>query len=404
MKIAIFHNLTSGGAKRSLYEIVRRICDRNQIDIYTLQTANHDFCDIRPYVNSHKIYPFQPGKLFHSPFGRLNALIRTLDLVKLRELGKFIAKDIEQNKPDLVFFEPCQFENAPSVLRYIHDLPTVFYCHEPYRILYEEQPPRPYYKNKSAFRRVADSIDPFLFLYNKLLRKNDFQNIRHAGSVFVNSNYTKKQVERIYGIEAIVSYLGVDTDKFHPLANVQKSTFILSVGSLTPLKGFDFIIRSLALLPPDKRVPLVISSNFTNDEELNFLTDLAKTKNVQVYFMSNISDDKLVELYNSATLTAYTPYREPFGLVALESMACATPVVGVREGGLLETVQDQVTGRLVERNESIFSHSIMDLLQNPLKAREYGNKSLQDVKEKWSWSASIQKIQENFEKAVPNRT
>lgn len=118
-------------------------------------------------------------------------------------------------------------------------------------------------------------------------------------------------MKTIYQIEAEVNYLGIDTTKFKPLPDIDKSDFILSVGSLTPLKGFDFIIRSIALISSNFRPQLVISSNFSNPEEHKFLQETATQYHVDVHFLDGISDEKLVYLYNTALLTAYTPHREP---------------------------------------------------------------------------------------------
>ncbi|MCB8923779.1 MAG: glycosyltransferase [Ardenticatenaceae bacterium] len=52
----------------------------------------------------------------------------------------------------------------------------------------------------------------------------------------------------------------------------------------------------------------------------------------------NVTEEKLRSLYNQAMITVYSPIREPFGLVPIESMACGTPVVSVREGGTQETI------------------------------------------------------------------
>lgn len=396
MKIAIFHNLSSGGAKRSLFEIVKRLSRRHEIRVYSLSSADHEFCDIRPYVESHQVYPFQAGKLFHSPFGRLNSIIRAFDLVRLRHINEIISNDIKQHEPDLIFVEPCRFENAPSLLRYISEFASIYYCHEPYRILYEDAPPRPYYNGRSKLRHTLDQYDPFLTYFRNYARNNDQLNIQKAGRVFVNSAYTKQQVEKIYHIKAEVNYLGVDTNKFKPLQYVNKSNFILSVGSLTPLKGFDFIIRSIAMMPTSDQPALIIASNFSNTQEYEYLNDLANQNHINVQFLIGINDEKLVELYNSARLTAYTPHREPFGLVALESMACATPVVGVKEGGLLETVRDKFTGCLTPRDEKIFAMALLELLKNPQKSHEYGQNGYQEVLAKWNWDSSVQNIESNL--------
>lgn len=404
MKIAIYHNLSSGGAKRSLYEIVKRLCSRHKINVYSLSSADHEFCDIRPFVETYQVYPFQAGKLYKSPFGRLNSITRSFDMVRLRRINEIISNYIKNDKPDLIFVNPCRFENTPSVLRFISDCISVYYCQEPYRSLYEDTPARPYSNSKSRFRRKLDKFDPFLTYFQHLAKHNDQFNIQKATKVFVNSAYIKHQVRNIYQINAEVNYLGVDTVKFKPLQAVNKSNFVFSVGSLTPLKGFDFIIRSIAMITPADQPALIIASNFSNAQEYDYLKDLANQNHINIQFLIGITDEKLVELYNSALLTAYTPHREPFGLVALESMACATPVVGVKEGGLLETIQDKFNGRLTPRDEKIFSMALLELIKNPQMAHEYGQNGYHEVLTKWNWDSSVQNIEQNLlkiKKSIP---
>ena len=57
-----------------------------------------------------------------------------------------------------------------------------------------------------------------------------------------------------------------------------------------------------------------------------------------------------MDLYNSAKAVVYAPMMEPFGLVAIEAMACGTPVVGVKEGGLRESIIDGHNGLLIDRD------------------------------------------------------
>lgn len=399
MRIALFHNLTSGGAKRSLYELVRHLSPQHEIIAHTFTSANHDFGDIRPYVNRHNLYSFTPGRLYPSPFGRLNPIIRMQDLKHLHELNRVVAENVHRDQPDIVFVQPCQFENCPSILQYMDGIPTVYYCHEPIRVLYEESPPRPYLEKISALRKALDLIDPLPLLYRNTLKKNDLANVRKASVVLVNSLYTQNNITSIYGVPARINYLGVDTNRFKPL-QMERRPFVLSVGSLTPLKGFDFIIRALGQIPANLRPKLVISSNFTNPPEYDFLSALASQQEVDVEYLSGISDEKLVELYNTAALTVYTPYREPFGLVALESMACATPVLGVREGGLLETIEDGITGCLVERNEEEFARALVELLNSPQHLSQMGAEAKRIVHEKWSWQAAAQRLEEHFLVAI----
>ena len=111
MRIASYHNLPSGGAKRSLYEETKGLVERHTIDVFTLSTANLDFADLRPIVNNHKVYDFEPAGLLESPFGRLNQAIRIINLRRVRSLAQQITADIEAGGYDVLYVNPCQFEN-----------------------------------------------------------------------------------------------------------------------------------------------------------------------------------------------------------------------------------------------------------------------------------------------------
>ena len=396
MKIAVFHNLPSGGAKRTLCESVRRMSTRHQIDVFSLSSANHTFADLRPYVSRHQVYPFQPGRLFESPLGRLNQIVRLRDLQRIKGVTRQIAREIEQGHYDLAYVEPCQFEIAPSVLSYLHGrVPTVYYCQEPLRRLYEKMPARPYDRLDSGRQQKLDRLDPFPALYHRALKENDRRNTRSASRVLVNSAFMRAAVCQVYEIDPVVSYHGVDEQMFRPMPR-EKQAMLLSVGSLTPLKGFDFLIQAISRLPREARLPLVIASNFQNPPEREYLTALARDLQVELSLLANITDDRLVELYNEARLTLYAAVREPLGLVPIESMACGTPVVAVREGGVQETVLHERTGLLVARDAEQFAQALSRLLADaPLRA-EYGRAGRQHVLEHWTWDRAVDTLEHDL--------
>jgi len=66
MKIAVFHDLPSGGAKRTLYETVKRLVARHTVDVYALSTADETYADLRPLVKRYCAYPFTLPRLFVS--------------------------------------------------------------------------------------------------------------------------------------------------------------------------------------------------------------------------------------------------------------------------------------------------------------------------------------------------
>lgn len=395
MRIALYHNLPSGGAKRTLAESTLRLARRHQIEVYTLSSANHEFADIRPHVHGHTVYPYEPLPLLKSPLGRLNQAIRLLDLYRIKSVNRKIVADILANGYDLVIVQPCQVEKSPSLLRYLTEIPTVYYCHEPLRQLYEAQPARPYDGSSFMRRRVLNRFDPLPGLYTAFLKRNDRQNISSARRVLVNSIFTQNAVAQIYGINSHVSYHGINADLFQPLS-LEKHPSLLSVGSLTPLKGFDFLIEAVARIPGSHRPVLNIASNFQNPPEREFLNSLTQELSVKTNFLGSISDSTLVELYNQTTATVYAPLREPFGLVPLESMACETPVVAVAEGGIQETILDGQTGYLTERDPDAFAKAIQDILKDPRRAAEMGKTGRKQVLTHWTWDAAVQRLEDHL--------
>jgi glycosyltransferase involved in cell wall biosynthesis len=206
-------------------------------------------------------------------------------------------------------------------------------------------------------------------------------------------------VQQIYQVEAQVSYHGVDIEAFQPLG-LARERFVLSVGSLTPMKGFDFLVQAVGEMPADGRPPLVIASNFQNSDERVYLEQLAGDLAVDLRLEGHVTDERLVALYNQAAVVAYSPHREPFGLVPLEAMACAAPVVAVCEGGVVETVIDEKTGLLVERVPALFAQALGRLLHDPELAWNYGRHGRDVVERRWTWDTAVAHIEAHLETAV----
>ncbi len=393
MRIAVFHNLPSGGAKRTLREQIRGLTRRgHEAEVFTLSSAEHDFADLRPHARSHRVLPFRPMPRLASPLGRLNQALRIVDLWRLRRIHRTLARAVERTACDMVLVHPCRYENCPSLVAELRRLPVVFYCHEPLRAVYEDAPRRPYDAEHLRRRRVLDRIDPLPRACRGALQHRDRRNVRRAGRVLVNSEFTRENVRRAYGVEARVSYPGVDTQWFRPLGTT-RDRILLSVGSLTPLKGFDFLIAAVSRIRQDRRPPLVVAANFENAPERRFLERLAAESNVDARFLTGIDEESLLEQYNRAAMLVYAPVREPFGLVPLEAMACELPVVAVREGGVSESVLHERTGLLVEREPDRFAEAIQSLLDDQARASEYGRNGRRYVEDHWTWERAVEALE-----------
>jgi glycosyltransferase involved in cell wall biosynthesis len=175
---------------------------------------------------------------------------------------------------------------------------------------------------------------------------------------------------------------------------------VLSVGALTPNKGFDFIIQGLGQVAANLRPKLVIVSNYQEPAERVYLEQLAQRHQVQLMLRTLVPNEELVRLYNVAKMVVYAPILEPFGLVPLEAMACGTPVVAVREGGVHESVMDERTGLLVERNAQAFALAVERLLQDHELAVRLGRQARDYTLAEWTWDQSIQKLEAQLHSVV----
>jgi glycosyltransferase involved in cell wall biosynthesis len=396
VRIAVYHNLPSGGAKRTLYETMRRLSRRHHVDVYSLNTADHSFCDVRPFARRTRTFAYRPSVLFSSPFGRLNQLQRWRDLDRLAVLQSQIAAEIDRHGYDVVFAEPCKWTQAPLILANLRT-PSVYYCHEPPRALYDASVRQ--HSSNHRWRPWLDERDPMIALYRSAARRLDWRATRSADLVLVNSQYMRRIVTEVYGIQPVVCYAGVDTDVFRPLPQVARGDYVLSVGAIQPEKGFDFLIDCLGLVPKSLRPRLRLVGNVASARERSWLESLAVRRGVELRIEVGIGVDELVRRYNEALIVAYAPHNEPFGLVALEAMACETPVVGVAEGGLCETISERATGLLVRRERSAFAAAIEGLLSNGHQRAAYAATGRQYVLRNWTWDAAVERVEEHLQTA-----
>lgn len=401
MKIALFHDLPSGGAKRTLYEQIRRLSNRHEIDLFSLGCANQDFADIRQFTQRITIVPFSTLPLLKSPLGRLNQGIRTIDLIRLRKVMKALAAEINEGMYDLALVHPCQFTFSPTILRYLR-IPSLYYRQDVVRWLHDPPIQRSSH-HKSGWKPWLDKIDPLLNTYKRFLIHEDLTSMARATKVVTNSYFVRESLYRIYGIAPDVCYHGVDIDQFHPL-KLDRQNFVLSVGMVNPYKGYDFMIECIASMPEEKRPLLVIAYNSVDPIELHYLQDLAYQRSVKVEFKSQITDQVLLELYNRARCVLYTPVMESFGLVPLEAMACATPVVGIREAGVRETILDGYNGLLADRHPAEFAAAISRIIDDPSFATRLGQQARTNVEKHWNWGKAIEKLESYLNEVAATKT
>jgi D-inositol-3-phosphate glycosyltransferase len=161
---------------------------------------------------------------------------------------------------------------------------------------------------------------------------------------------------------------GVDLDAFRPGSSVDArrrlglrtdAPVLLFVGRIQPLKAPDLLLRAAALLRNDPsltappQVVILGAPSGTGLTEPDWLGGLAAGLDLgdSVRMVPPVSRDVVADYYRAADLTVVPSYNESFGLVALESQACGTPVVAASVGGLPTAVADGVSGVLVDGHD-----------------------------------------------------
>ncbi|MBN1259945.1 MAG: glycosyltransferase family 4 protein [Anaerolineae bacterium] len=394
MKIAIFHNLPSGGAKRALYEWVRRLAEPHVLGAFSLSTAEQAFLDIQPYVREHRVFDFSPLPIFRSPWGRLNHVQRWRDLGRLTQIGREIAETINAGEYDVVFAHACMFTFIPTVMRYLQ-IPSVYYLHEPFGPTFTREFDRPYLE-RHGIRRYLHRLAPIAALYKNHLERIRRQSVDRTTLLLANSEFTRQEIMRAYGVAAPVVRCGVNFESFKPAPGGVHSNYVISVGALTPRKGFDFLIRSLALVEAYERPVLKLACNGQIPEERAYIEALAAAHGVTLDIQLNLSTEQLVQAYNDALFCLYAPVKEPFGLVPLEAMACGKAVVGVAEGGVLESVVDGETGILTPRDPAQFAEAVCTLLRDRELRDRYASRGRVYIQDRWSWEDSTALIESHL--------
>ncbi|MGE3841512.1 MAG: glycosyltransferase family 4 protein [Vicinamibacterales bacterium] len=394
MRIALFHNLPSGGAKRAVFEWTRRLVERHDVDVFTFETADHAFCDLRPLVASHREYPLRRRRCFESPFGRFNQLQRWRDLVDLDALSRQMGADIDQGGYDVLFAHTCQLTFIPVVLAWCR-LRSVYYLHEPFGRAWPAPGGEP---TAGPIRRRVDAIDPLIRLYRTKLDRLQRASLERP-RLLANSEFTRRQMAEAYDVPSTVCYMGVDTTAFSP-RSVERSRHVLSVGELAPRKGFRFLVEALSRIAEGRRPVLRLACNVVQPVERSLVENMARSLGVQIDVRVGLGTEALAAEYGQAAFCVYAPLREPFGLVPLEAMACGTAVIGVAEGGVTESVVHDVTGLLLPRDAGVFAEAIDRLLSDPERAARYGQRGRARVFERWTWDRSVQEIERNLAAAA----
>ncbi len=355
MRIAIFHELHEGGARRAVNEFAKRLKRQHEVDLYVVDEEEEKA--EKKFFNKMFFYKFTPKKWVGGNW-KVRLCKDTVELYRLRKLHQQIASTINKNNYNLAFIHPSKYTQAPFILRFIKSK-KIYYCQEQLRMVYEDH----LSKLKLDFPRKLYE------LFNRFLRKKiDSENLKKADIVLANSYFTKSNVLTAYNIKSKVCYMGVDLSTFKQ-EELKKDIDVLFMGAKDYINGYPLFLEAL--------------------QKIN-------RKNVVIKVIDGIrwiNDSELVDFYNRSKVILTLGLNEPFGLVALEGMACGVPIIALNEGGYRETVVNNQTGFLVPRDSSIIADRITFLLNDEKKLTGMGVAARKHIENNWTWEKRIKDLE-----------
>jgi D-inositol-3-phosphate glycosyltransferase len=197
---------------------------------------------------------------------------------------------------------------------------------------------------------------------------------------------------------------GTDTNNFHLMSKAEaraqlgldlQEKIVLYVGRFDPRKGIETAVRACAQVQLSylENLQLIIVGG--SSQERSDGVERARIEQVvrevglekQTLFAGQIGHDLLPLYYCAADVCVIPSHYEPFGLVAIEAMACGTPVVASDVGGLKFTVLPESTGLLVRPKDiEAFAQAIQRILGDDLWARKLRKQASANVNQRFSWT------------------
>ncbi len=238
--------------------------------------------------------------------------------------------------------------------------------------------------------------------------------ILDADAVIAVSNGTKADILRAYPQvqpeKVHVIYNGIDLDEYQYTDDVTAlgrygvdpaHPYLLFVGRITRQKGLTHLLDAIAHIPANTQVVLCAGAPDTPEIAAEIRAKIEGLQRHIVWIDQMITKQEAIQLYSHCAVFCCPSIYEPFGIINLEAMACKAPVVASATGGILEVVVEGETGHLVafesdpttnfpvkpEKFARDLAARITELLNDPEKARRFGEAGRKRAEATFAWSA-----------------
>ena len=214
-----------------------------------------------------------------------------------------------------------------------------------------------------------------------------------ADRIICAGEHERQVLVDLYGADAgrtAIVPCGVDLRRFRPMdrdacrraLGLGDAPLVLFVGRVEPLKGIDILVEAMAQLERTDAKLLIVGGDAQAAPEIARLNARAAALGVagRIVALGAVDQSQLPSYYNAADVCVVPSFYESFGMVAVESMACGTPVIASRVGGLATTIRDGETSYLIPwRCPEPFAERIDLLIENDELRRNFGRAARRGV-------------------------
>jgi D-inositol-3-phosphate glycosyltransferase len=182
----------------------------------------------------------------------------------------------------------------------------------------------------------------------------------------------------------------------------------VAVGRMVPRKGLVDVVQALSLLDDAELViaggpPL---SRLHDDHHYRHLMTVAEQLRVadRVQCVGSVEPATIAALDASADVFVTAPWYEPFGIAAVEAMACGTPVVASAVGGLLDTIVDGSTGvHVPPRDPEVLAATVRHLLSDSVTRHRLGERAAWRVRRRYAWDVLARRMDDVYADVIQRR-
>ena len=227
------------------------------------------------------------------------------------------------------------------------------------------------------------------------------QQRKQASVLLVSSRAAVDHLNSSGSLQKTMKFLtpGIDTRIFHPTKNISpgsNSLSILYLASLSQRKGIFTLLNAFERVA--KSFPtcrLVIAGT---GPELSSVKDYisATSWQQQAHILGAVSREQVPQVMQQCTVYCLPSYGEPFGMSALEAMACGKPVVATNLGGLADLVPDQGGREVPVKDPQALAAALIEILASPELQRSMGEYNRQQVESYYSWDKIIDRLEEIY--------